>query len=239
MSDVDGNRAARELWNEVKQGIEVKELVLGPYFAHQALRSPRHLLFTLSRYKFVAKLLPQARRVDVLELGCGEGLGTVVLAEGGHRVTAIDFDEDAIAHASRALAPTGIRFVHDAFLGKRYGAFDAVASLDVIEHIPPTDEREYIDTVARNLAPHGFCVIGTPNITANQYASKGSQIGHVNLFDAARLTALMETVFHRVFVFGMNDEVVHTGFAPMTHYLMAVGCDQRAASISTADSKER
>ena len=187
----------------------------------------------------MAKLLPQARQVDVLELGCGEGLGTVVLAEGGHRVTAIDFDEDAIAHASRALAPTGIRFVHDAFLGKRYGAFDAVASLDVIEHIPPTDEREYIDTVARNLAPHGFCVIGTPNITANQYASKGSQIGHVNLFDAARLTALMETVFHRVFVFGMNDEVVHTGFAPMTHYLMAVGCDQRAASISTADSKER
>jgi hypothetical protein len=26
----------------------------------------------------------------------------------------------------------------------------------------------------------------------------------------------------------MNDEVVHTGYAPMAHYLIAIGCTRRA-----------
>ncbi len=32
----------------------------------------------------------------------------------------------------------------------------------------------------------------------------------------------MEQYFNSVFVFSMNDEVVHTGFYPMAHYLIAV-----------------
>jgi hypothetical protein len=32
----------------------------------------------------------------------------------------------------------------------------------------------------------------------------------------------MEDYFHNVFVFSMNDEVVHTGYYPMAHYLFAV-----------------
>jgi hypothetical protein len=38
----------------------------------------------------------------------------------------------------------------------------------------------------------------------------------------------MERYFHAVFLFSMNDEVVHTGFAPMAHYLIAVCTGKRA-----------
>ena len=34
---------------------------------------PRHVLFTLSRYKFVAKMFSLFNRV--LEVGCGDGIG--------------------------------------------------------------------------------------------------------------------------------------------------------------------
>jgi hypothetical protein len=34
----------------------------------------------------------------------------------------------------------------------------------------------------------------------------------------------MQQFFHNVFVFSMNDEVVHTGYSPMAHYLLALGC---------------
>jgi hypothetical protein len=34
----------------------------------------------------------------------------------------------------------------------------------------------------------------------------------------------MAKFFHHVFIFSMNDEVVHTGFYPMAHYLLALGC---------------
>jgi hypothetical protein len=36
------------------------------------------------------------------------------------------------------------------------------------------------------------------------------------------LKKTMQRHFHNVFMFSMNDEVVHTGFHPMAHYLFAV-----------------
>jgi 2-polyprenyl-3-methyl-5-hydroxy-6-metoxy-1,4-benzoquinol methylase len=85
-------------------------------------------------------------------------------------------------------------------------------------------EHEFLRTACINLKPDGFCVIGTPNDTASQYASEATKAAHVNLFTAEKLTALMNRYFRNVFLFCMNDEVVHTGFYPMAHYLMALGC---------------
>jgi hypothetical protein len=52
-----------------------------------------------------------------------------------------------------------------------------------------------------------------------------SKAGHVNLFEGPRLAAAMKRVFNSVLMFGLNDEVVHTGFFPMCHYLMAIGIE--------------
>jgi len=60
------------------------------------------------------------------------------------------------------------------------------------------------------------------------HASPPSKIGHVNCKTGKELKALLERFFHNVFVFSMNDEVVHTGYAPMAHYLIAIGCTRRA-----------
>lgn len=220
-----------DTWKATREAIGPHSLNLGPYFAHQALDKPRHLLFTLSRYKFAARLLPQQLQVDVLELGCSEGFGTLMLAEHGHRVTAVDSDEDAIQHAQQTLSKPNISFVCADFLGQKFGNFYAVISLDVIEHLLQSSEDVFLATIHSNLDASGFCLIGTPNATAAQYASKPSQVGHVNLFTAERLTLLMMKYFRHVFIFGMNDEVVHTGFYPMCHYLLALGCGKRDDSL--------
>ena len=62
-----------------------------------------------------------------------------------------------------------------------------------------------------------------PNVTAAAYASERSNATHVNLKDADQLRQLMNRYFANVFLFSMNDEVVHTGFCPMAHYLFAMG----------------
>jgi 2-polyprenyl-3-methyl-5-hydroxy-6-metoxy-1,4-benzoquinol methylase len=213
---------ADDTWKAVRGELGDEHLELGPYFAQQALHSPRHLLFTLARYKFAAKLLPVGRTVDVLELGCGEGLGTMMLAERAGRTLGVDFDEDAIRHAQSTLGRDGIEFAQADFLGTTFGTFGAVVSLDVIEHIEQPLEGSFFQTVVANVAPDGFAVIGTPNQLASQYASPASEIGHVNLFTAERLAALAQEHFTNVFLFGANDEVVHTGFFPMCHYLLAL-----------------
>ena len=41
------------------------------------------------------------------------------------------------------------------------------------------------------------------------------------------MRTLVSHFFHNVFLFSMNDEVVHTGFTPMAHYLLAIGSDRK------------
>ena len=51
---------------------------------------PRHLLFTLARYKFVAKML--SGRDHVLEIGCADAFGTRLVLQEVKQLTATDFD---------------------------------------------------------------------------------------------------------------------------------------------------
>ena len=129
------------------------------------------------------------------------------------------FNHDIIKHRSE------IDFAFDLNLPEwplEHDSYDVIRAIDVIEHIPQTDEKKFIETIYDHLEEDGFCCIGTPNITANQYASEASKMGHINLFDAERLRQLLGEYFKNVFIFGMNDEVLHTGFYPMCHYLMAL-----------------
>src|SRR5205809_3207385 len=52
---------------------------------------PRHLVFTLSRYKFVSKML--SGRKHVLEVGCADAFGTRLVQQEVERLTATDFDQ--------------------------------------------------------------------------------------------------------------------------------------------------
>ena len=41
------------------------------------------------------------------------------------------------------------------------------------------------------------------------------------------LKKTMQVHFHNVFMFLMNDEVVHTGYHPMAHYIIALGAHKK------------
>ena len=86
-------------------------------------------------------------------------------------------------------------------------------------------EREYLffENICKCLTKDGVFIIGTPNITANEYASEASKEGHINLLSHSRMRQLLSKYFTNVFLFSMNDEVIHTGYGPMSHYLMGVG----------------
>lgn len=213
-------------WAEVRKILGEHTFTLGSVYSNQILNSPRQFLFALSRYKFAAKMLSQTKRLNVLELGCGEGIGTIMLSEKGHYITAVDYDIYSIEYAKKNVNIPNISFLCQDFLGKEYGKFDAIVCLDVIEHISSDNEDIFFNTALKNLKKEGFMIIGTPNETAKQYASNLSKIGHINLYNADRLTEIIEKYFQNVFLFGMNDEVLHTGFYPMCHYLMAIGCNR-------------
>jgi 2-polyprenyl-3-methyl-5-hydroxy-6-metoxy-1,4-benzoquinol methylase len=118
--------------------------------------------------------------------------------------------------------------VHDILKNGPYlagGRFDAAFSLDVVEHIPEKQEDVYVRNIAKSLTPNGVFICGSPSIESQPYASPMSKEGHINCKSGKVLQSLLKKYFHNAFLFGMNDEVLHTGFAPMCHYLfvLAVG----------------
>lgn len=221
MSDPTPEKAA---WDQVKGMLGHERMTLGRHWSFNLRNDPKRFAFVLSRYKLAAKLACRGKRV--LELGCSEGLGAAILGEHAAKYVGVDLDGEAIEVAKRNFPQH--EFVHDdALSGAVYGEFDAVVSMDVIEHIEQPKEHLFFEAALRQLHGDGMCVIGTPNITSAPYASAMSNAGHVNLFSADRLNAAMRERFTWVFPFGMNDEVVHTGYAPMCHFLIALGCRKR------------
>jgi len=184
---------------------------------------PRRLLFLLSRYKFVAKMLAGKNRV--LEVGCGDGFGTRLVLQEVGSICAVDFDSVFVKDANERMDERW-KFdcvVHDILSSPVVGPFDAAYSLDVIEHIRVVDEDRFVTNIALSLASDGVLIIGTPSLQSQAYASPASKEGHVNCKDQASLKRLLGRYFQNVFMFSMNDEVVHTGFSSMAHYLFALG----------------
>jgi 2-polyprenyl-3-methyl-5-hydroxy-6-metoxy-1,4-benzoquinol methylase len=188
---------------------------------------PKRLLFVLSRYKFTAKML--SGRKNVLEVGCADAFFTRVVKQEVGKLTAVDFDPLFIEDAKKHLNERW-NFdckVHDILKGPVAGKFDGIYSIDVIEHIKKSDEDKYMSNMVSSLTDDGVLIIGTPSLQSQAYASDASKEGHVNCKDHKELKQLMLKYFDSVFIFSMNDEVVHTGFYPMANYLFALCCGKK------------
>jgi SAM-dependent methyltransferase len=200
---------------------------------------PRRLTFLLARYKFVAKMLTGCR--DVGEVGCGDAFGTRVVLQEVQDVTVYDFDPVFIddVRARRDKKWPLRAEVHDIVSGPLPRKHDAIFSLDVIEHIARESEHAYLSNMCRSLHPGGVLMIGTPSLESQAYASPLSKAGHINCKSGGQLKALLERYFTHVFIFSMNDEVVHTGFSPMAHYLFALCSEPRwQAGVADNDTDE-
>jgi cyclopropane fatty-acyl-phospholipid synthase-like methyltransferase len=190
-------------------------------------RDPKHLVFSLSRYKFVAQMLGGRERV--LEIGCGDAFGARIVRQQVKSLTAVDFDPVFIADAERRQSPPWRvdLLAHDLREGPVPGSFDAIYALDVLEHVAPGEERGFLDTMLAPLDRTGVAIIGMPSLESQQFASEQSRVGHVNCKSGPDLKVLLQYYFENVFLFSMNDEVVHTGFHKMAHYLIALCAGRR------------
>jgi hypothetical protein len=88
-------------------------------------------------------------------------------------------------------------------------------------------EDRFISNVVASLSPKGVCIVGMPSLESQAHASKFSKMGHVNCKDQPSFRRLMAKHFDYVFMFSMNDEIVHTGFSKLSHYNIALCCGPR------------
>lgn len=220
-----------QAWADVRASHSKVPLMWGPTDVDRFICDPKRIAFFMSRYKFAAKMLSRCR--SIVDVGCGSGMGTLTLLHDtdAMQVLGLDFESLAIDHAVKELLPAvaklrddveSLEFVCCDFMTSPYVNFDGLCCLDTIEHVDRAEAATFIERMAGSLTASGIAVVGTPSLASAEHGSSHSRIGHINLYDADRLRQELSVRFRHVFMFSMNDEVVHTGFDKLAHYLIAL-----------------
>lgn len=201
---------------------DTKKIELGPWTSYSLLNDPRHMSFVLARYKFASKMMKQGG--TILEVGCGDAFGAPLVKQNASKYVGIDVDQRLIDdNNSRLNAIPNMKFVlHDITTAPMKEKFDTVFNIDVLEHLDADVEEKFLQNSIDSLSDLGIYICGTPSLYSKDHASERSAIQHINLKSAPQKKELFEKYFNYVWIFSMNDEVVHTGFFPMAHYLFAV-----------------
>ena len=126
----------------------------------------------------------------VLEVGCGEGYGTAVLAGPADTVLGLDYDPTTVAHAAATYPQAHFVRANLAALPVPSASFDLVATLQVIEHV--WNHPEFVHECRRALRPGGRLLVTTPNrLTFTPGSDVPVNPFHTKEFTAAELAELI------------------------------------------------
>jgi 2-polyprenyl-3-methyl-5-hydroxy-6-metoxy-1,4-benzoquinol methylase len=140
--------------------------------------------------------------LEVVDMACGEGYGTDLLAGRAAGVTGVDANPDAHEHARLKYSRPGVRFVRD--LVETYQEpCDAVVFLQTIEHV----ERpgEVLDHFRSMLRPGGTAFVSTPNVLtlAPPGAERSGNPWHLREYRPQEFRQLCERSFDSVELLGL------------------------------------
>ena len=153
----------------------------------------------LAVYEWIAE---RVAGQEVVDMACGEGYGTGVLATRAARVTGVDANPEAFEHARAKYTRPGVRFVRDLVEGYSEPC-DAVVFLQTIEHVQ--DPAAVLEHFKGMLRPGGAAFVSTPNLLtlAPEGAEKSDNPWHIKEYRAEEFGELCRSVFGRVELYGL------------------------------------
>ncbi len=158
----------------------------------------------LEHYHRYAAALEHVGEKDVLDLACGEGYGSSMIAAAARSVVGADISEEAIAHASDAYRKANLRFIRSnaAHLDCADDSFDVVISFETIEHL--AEQKKMIAEIRRVLRTDGILIISSPNRPV--YSEESGEVNphHVKELDFTEFDRLLKTQFPSVQYYGQR-----------------------------------
>jgi len=155
----------------------------------------RHLVV----YEWIAERVAGRRVVD---LACGEGYGSAVLARHAASVVGVDANPEAFAHARARYAGGNVAFERD-MIETWTGAVDCVVFLQTIEHVQDPDA--VLARLRDLVGPGGVLYVSTPNVLtlAPKGQARSGNPWHVREYRPDEYAALCERHFGRVELLGL------------------------------------
>jgi SAM-dependent methyltransferase len=173
----------------------------------------------LAVYEWISERVGGLR---VLDMACGEGYGSDVLASCARAVVGVDANPEAFEHARLRYRRENLTFERGMVenFGEP-GSFDAVVFLQTIEHV--FDPVGVLGHFKRLLSPGGVAFVSTPNVLtlAPPGASKSGNPWHLREYRASEFEQLCHAAFDRVELLGL----FHARKLRVHELALAVGWD--------------
>ncbi|MBI5839227.1 MAG: DUF707 domain-containing protein [Chloroflexi bacterium] len=115
------------------------------------------------RYLYASHLVKGKK---ILDIACGEGYGSYLLAQTAKHVVGVDISVDAINHATSTYNRKNLEFKSGSLVHipiEKKTVFDGIVSFESVEHISQDSQEIFLKEVKRLLKPNGFLLISTPN----------------------------------------------------------------------------
>ncbi|WP_330202753.1 class I SAM-dependent methyltransferase [Cyanobacterium sp. Dongsha4] len=145
------------------------------------------------------------RKISILDLGCGNGSFSNIIAQAGYEVTGVDDSPSGIKFAQQTYG--NCQFIQESTydispekLGKK---FDVIIAIDVIEHL--FYPKELAKVAKKCLNPDGYLIVTTPyngywkNLALSIMGKWDQHLtvlwdgGHIKFFSIATLTELLKS----------------------------------------------
>lgn len=152
----------------------------------------------MGRYAFAAEKIK--KESSVLDIACGEGFGSALLAPRVRRVTGVDISKQTIKEAQKKYGRLhkNLTFIIDDafhFLENNQAPFDVILSFETIEHLK--EYQRFLLLIKKNLKESsGLFILSTPNKLFSDLLAGGAfNPFHVKEFYAQELIKLLNDVF--------------------------------------------
>lgn len=138
---------------------------------------------------------------NVLDVACGCGYGTSLLAEKAASVIGVDLDPVTIKYANKYFNAPNIKYLCSNLVNfDTKNKFDVITSFETIEHIK--EEKAYLNKIKELLREDGIFIVSTP-VAPNNGQSKINK-WHINEFTETRFTEVLEEHFSSVRIFAQD-----------------------------------
>jgi SAM-dependent methyltransferase len=157
----------------------------------------------VARYEFAAGMVRDAR---VLDVACGTGYGTALLADAAaHEVVGIDCDAATVERARSRFARPNARFMTgNAEQLPLDGPFDVAVSFETVEHL--SRPGRFLDEVRRVLVPGGTFIVSTPCRRDGTISDRPANPYHVREWNVAEFHDLLGSYFDQVTMYAQGVE---------------------------------
>ena len=158
----------------------------------------------LEHYHRYATVMELVSGKTVLDVACGEGYGSAMLADAAVHVTGVDISDEAVEHAARSYQKANLVYRQGSAIALDFAdaSFDVVVSFETIEHL--AEQEDMLREIRRVLRPQGVLVISSPNRPVYSEESGEHNEFHVKELDFGEFDALLKQQFGAIRYLGQR-----------------------------------